>query len=113
MLTINSPIESLPKTQKPHLAALKKLGIFTVKGLLLYFPYRYLDFSQVRQIKDLKPGENVSLKVTIKQIASRFSFRGRMSLAEAVVSDDTGSLKVVWFISRIWPKAWAKEKKSF
>jgi ATP-dependent DNA helicase RecG len=97
MLTLDSPIENLPKIQKPHLAALKKLGITTLRDLLLYFPYRYLDFSQTRLIRDLKPGENVSLKVKIKQISSRFSFHGRMSLAEAVVSDETGSLKVIWF----------------
>jgi len=96
-MRIDDKIENLSKLQKPHLAALKKLGIFTARDLLLYFPYRYLDFSQTRQIKDLKPGENVSLKVTIKNISSRFSFRGHMSMAEAVVSDDTGSLKVVWF----------------
>jgi len=63
----------------------------------LYFPYRYLDFSKVVEIKDIRAGENISLKVSIKSISSRFSFRGRMSLAEAVVSDDTGSLKIVWF----------------
>ena len=97
MITLNSPIENLEKTTKPLIAALKKLGIFTVADLLLYFPYRYLDFSKTAAIKDLKPEENISLKGTIKSISSRFSFRSRMSLAEAVVSDDTGSIKVVWF----------------
>ena len=96
-MLLDDTIENLPKIQKPQIAALKKLGILTARDLLLHFPYRYLDFSQTRQIKDLKPGENVSLKVKIKSISSRFSFRGRMSLAEAIVSDETGSLKVVWF----------------
>ncbi len=96
-MQLNSPIENLPKLQKPQLAALKKLGLDSVQNLLLYFPYRYLDFSQTRVIADLKPGENVSLKVKIKQISSRFSFKSHLMLAEAVVSDDTGSIKVVWF----------------
>jgi ATP-dependent DNA helicase RecG len=113
MLTLNSPIENLPKIQKPHLAALKKLEIFTAQDLLLYFPYRYLDFSQTRQIKDLKPGENVSLKVKIKQISSRFSFRSRLSLSEAVVSDDTGSLKVVWFNQPYLAKSLASGEEVF
>jgi ATP-dependent DNA helicase RecG len=113
MLIPNSPIEYLPKIQKPHLAALKKLGIFTARDILLYFPYRYLDFSQVRQIKDLKPGENVSLKVKIKTVSSRFSFRGRMSLAEAAVSDDTGSLKVVWFNQPYLAKSLAAGEEIF
>ena len=97
MLSLSSPIENFSKITKPQIAALKKLGINTAQDLLLHFPYRYLDFSQTKQIKDLVQGENVSLKVKIKSISSRFSFRGRMSLAEAVVSDETGSLKVVWF----------------
>ena len=96
-MNLNSTIENLTKIQKPQIAALKKLGIFCVHDLLLYFPYRYLDFSLTKEIKDLKPDENVSLKVKIKSIASRFSFRSHMSLAEAVVADDTGSIKVVWF----------------
>jgi ATP-dependent DNA helicase RecG len=97
MPDLNTPIESLNKILKPQIAALKKLGILYVRDLLLHFPFRYLDFSMTKKIKDLKPGENISLKVTIKTIKSRFSFRGRMSLAEAVVSDDTGSIKIVWF----------------
>jgi ATP-dependent DNA helicase RecG len=97
MLTLNSLVENLPKIQKPQIAALKKLGIFTAQDLLLYFPYRYLDFSKISKIADLKSEENVSIKATIKNISSRFSFHGRMSLAEAVVSDDSGSIKVTWF----------------
>ncbi len=112
-MLLESKIDEFPKIHKPHLAALKKLGIFTAKDLLLYFPYRYLDFSQIRQIKNLKPGENVSLKVKIKQIKSRFSFRGRMSLAEAVVSDDTDSLKVVWFNQPYLAKSLRKGEEIF
>ncbi len=96
-MLLQDPIENLPKTQKPLIAALKNLGIKTVRDLLLHFPYRYLDFSKVVEIKDIVAGENISLHVTIKNISSRFSFRSRMSLAEAVVSDETGSLKVTWF----------------
>ncbi len=96
-MNLNSKIEELPRIHKTQIAALKNLGILTVQDLLLHFPYRYLDFTKTGKIKDLKPGENVSISATIKSITSRFSFRGRMSLAEAVVSDNTGSIKVVWF----------------
>ena len=97
MSSLNTPIESTARLPKPQIAALKKLGILTVRDLLLYFPYRYLDFSQVKSIRDLKLGEMVSIKGTIKSINSRFSFRSRMSLAEALLSDDTGNIKNVWF----------------
>ncbi|MDE2311936.1 MAG: ATP-dependent DNA helicase RecG [Patescibacteria group bacterium] len=96
-MNLNSSIENLKVLTKPQIAALKKLGLNTARELLLYFPRRYLDFSKVATIRDLRPGENVSLKVTVKNISKRFSFRGRISLAEALVSDQSGSLKIIWF----------------
>lgn len=90
-------LESLRIFNKPQIAALKKSGIISLENLLLYFPRKYLDFSQTKKISELVPNQNISLKVTVKQIGKRFSFRSHLNLAEAVVSDETGSLKVVWF----------------
>ncbi len=97
MLELDSKIESIPRIQKPQVAALKKLGVFTVRDLLFFFPYRYLDFSKVSEVKYLKADQGVSIKAQIKSIGSRVSFRGGISLAEAIVSDSSGSIKVVWF----------------
>ena len=96
-MQLSDSATSIQKLTKPQIAALKKLGLFTVRDLLFYFPFRYIDFSQTKQIKDLIQGENVTLKATVKSIGSRYSFRGRLSLAEAIVSDETGSIKIVWF----------------
>jgi ATP-dependent DNA helicase RecG len=96
-MDLSTPITSIPRIIKPQIAALKKLGINSVQDLLFYFPYKYLDFSKLVKIKDIKPGENITIRGKIKSIQSRFSFHGRLSLAEAAVSDDTGSIKVVWF----------------
>jgi ATP-dependent DNA helicase RecG len=97
MITLTSPISSLTKVTKPTTKALASKGVNTVQDLLFYFPYRYLDFSIYKPIKEVKAGDTVTVRGKIKSIGARFSFRGRMSIAEAVVSDDTGSLKVVWF----------------
>lgn len=97
MPTPLSPVSEILKLTKPQIAAFKKLGVETAADLLMLLPYRYLDFSKTVKIKDLRPGENISLRVKIKSINGRFSFRARISLAEAVVSDETGSLKVTWF----------------
>jgi ATP-dependent DNA helicase RecG len=112
-MNLLSSITELPKITKPLIAALKKLGILTCQDLLLYFPYRYLDFTKLVSIKEIKAGENISLKVKIKSISSRFSFRGRLSLAEAVVSDNTGSLKVVWFNQPYLAKSLKKDDEIF
>lgn len=96
-MRLEDEISTIPKITKPQVAALKKLELFTIRDLLFHLPYRYLDFSKTSSIKELVLGENLSLKVTIKSIGARFSFRSRMSMAEALVSDNTGTIKVVWF----------------
>ncbi|GAC1413377.1 MAG: ATP-dependent DNA helicase RecG [Candidatus Doudnabacteria bacterium] len=77
---------------------LSKLGIKDPSDLLFYFPFRYEDFSNVAKIANLKEGDQISIKATVNEIKSIPGFYGRkISRAEAVVSDNSGSLKVVWF----------------
>lgn len=97
LMTLETKVQLLPRIQKPHVAALKKLGIETVQDLLLYFPFRYLDFSKTGEIKNIRPNEAITITATVKNITSRHSFKSHLSLAKAVVSDATGSLRVVWF----------------
>lgn len=97
MNDLAQPIERVVKLTKPQVEALKKLGITNPSQVLLHFPFRYLDFSKTQTLDSLTPGENVSVKVVIKSISSRFSFRGRMSLAEALLADKTGNIKAIWF----------------
>jgi len=96
-MTLDTPLEHLRGVGPAVTRALAKKEVRTVRDLLFYFPFRYLDFSQSKPIKDIKPGDTVTVRGVLKTISSRYSFRGRMSLAEGVISDDTGSLKVVWF----------------
>jgi ATP-dependent DNA helicase RecG len=97
MMSLISSITEIPSISKNNAVAIKKLGIDTIQELLFYFPYRYLDFSKTVKIIDVKPGESVTIQGVVKSIESRFSFRSHLSLAEAIVSDDTGSIKITWF----------------
>lgn len=74
---------------------LRQLGILTVFDLLDYLPRRYEDFSEVSSIRNLKPGP-VTIKAVIKQASGRYVRRG-MHITEAVVSDETDSVRLVWF----------------
>ncbi|MDP2930344.1 MAG: ATP-dependent DNA helicase RecG, partial [bacterium] len=76
---------------------LKNLGITTVGDLLYHFPQRYEDFSHFIPISQLKPKTDVAIKGKISEISSRLAWRMRMTLTEAIINDQTGSLRVVWF----------------
>jgi len=71
------------------------LGIHTIEELIDHLPRRYEDYSEVAFIRDTKPGP-ITIKATVKQAAGRYVRRG-MHLTEAVLSDETGSLRAIWF----------------
>jgi ATP-dependent DNA helicase RecG len=97
MTNLNSPITDLYRVGKATAALLKKLGLDTVHDLLFYFPFRYEDFSQRIPIAELTDGASVNISGTIELIQNKKSARRRMYLTEALISDETDSLKVIWF----------------
>jgi ATP-dependent DNA helicase RecG len=71
------------------------LGIKTIDDLIEFFPRRYDDYSTVVPIAQIKPGP-VTIHATIKQVKGRYVRRG-MHITEAAASDDSGSVRIVWF----------------
>lgn len=71
------------------------LGVNSVRDLIYYYPRRYDDYSNVQPIIKIKPGV-VTIKAVIKQATGRYARRG-LHVTEAVASDDTGSVRIVWF----------------
>lgn len=63
--------------------------------LIDYYPRRYEDYSAVTPIAKIRPGV-VTIKAQIKQVSGRYVRRG-MHVTEAVASDETGSVRIVWF----------------
>ncbi|MEI8360701.1 MAG: ATP-dependent DNA helicase RecG [bacterium] len=97
MLKLDSAISEINRVGSTTAKRLKLLEINTVKDLLLYFPFRYDDFSEPKKIADIKPGDSVNILVNIELIQNKKSFKRRLQITEALVSDDTGQIKVVWF----------------
>ncbi|MBT6819253.1 MAG: DNA helicase RecG, partial [Candidatus Magasanikbacteria bacterium] len=96
-MQFHTPVVKLNRVGKALENRLKRLGIETVQELLFYFPFRYEDYSKLRNIKDLQDGEQVTIKGKIELIANKRSPRKRTMITEAVVADETEQLKVVWF----------------
>lgn len=96
-MELTTPISELTRVGKTTAGRLKLLGIENVRDLLFYFPFRYDDFSLLKSVKDLQPDEAVTVRVKVQLIANRRSWRKRKMLTEALVADETGTLKVVWF----------------
>ncbi len=97
MLTSRSRVTELYRVGKTTSSLLKKLGLETVHDLLFYFPFRYEDFSHHAKITDLKVGDNANIIGTIELMQNRKSIKRRLAVTEALVSDESDSLKIIWF----------------
>ncbi|MDL0418385.1 ATP-dependent DNA helicase RecG [Clostridioides difficile] len=75
---------------------LNKLGIFTLKDLLYYFPRQFEDRNNLKKIAQLEDGEKVTIKAVISSI-NTFSPKEGMTLTKVDVKDETGSAKLVFF----------------
>ncbi len=76
---------------------LKKLGIKTVQDLLFHFPHRYEDFSNLIPISQVKVNEICTIRGKILEIETGRTWKRRMFLTRAVITDKSGAIKAVWF----------------
>ena len=80
-----------------HEKALQKLGLKTVGDLLYHFPVRYDQSGGESAIRELRHGESATVFGTIGKLKTRRSWKRRIPVGEAVVSDASGSVKIMWF----------------
>ncbi len=95
-IPLETPLTALPNAQR-FLPKLKKLGMDSVRDLLWNFPARYEDYSEVRRIDDLTPGEQVTVQGMIDEVSSRRAWRQGMAIVDAWISDESGSVRATWF----------------
>lgn len=95
MIQLSTPLQKVkgvgPKTGEQLAAA----GLQTVGDLISFLPRKHDDFSQVTSVAHIKPGK-VSVQGRFSNLATKRVRRG-MSVTEAVLSDDTAKVPVVWF----------------
>lgn len=89
-------ITSLPKIGPKTLERLNRLNIFSATDLLYHFPSRYLDFSNITPISQIKENTMVTITGQVLTFKSIYTRSGK-SLQKAVVSDKTGSVELTWF----------------
>lgn len=94
-MELDSPVTKLQGVGPALQQTLGRLGIRTIQNLIENYPRRYNDFSAVTLIRSLRPGD-VTIKARIKQVTGRYVRRG-MHITEAVASDASGSVRLVWF----------------
>jgi ATP-dependent DNA helicase RecG len=95
---LTSPIIDLPKVGPTDASRLAKLGIVTVRDLLMHLPFGWDEYGEPTAIADLADGTQATVIGTIATITAKRSMRKKIQLTEATMRDDSGDiLRLVWF----------------
>ncbi len=79
---------------------LAKLGLYTVRDLLYYYPRSHIDYSKQAKINQLIEGETVTLVGTVKRCSCFSSPKNKkLTILEIIIKDVTGQLKISRFFA--------------
>ena len=96
--TLDAPVEKLPDIGPTNARRLEKLGIRTIRDLLLALPFGWESYGGPTAISSLSPGTQATVVGFVKSINAKQSLRRRIKLTEATIVDQDGaSLRLVWF----------------
>jgi ATP-dependent DNA helicase RecG len=90
------PVTEVKGIGSDRRTALTGGGIETVADLLHHLPRTYVDRSDRPRLDRVPLGTEVTVVAEVKSIATRRP-RAKLTITEARISDETATLKVVWF----------------
>ncbi len=96
-IQLKTELSAIPGVGPKFSAKLQRLGIHTVNDLLWHFPFRYEDYSKVVPIGELAIDQSVTVQGMINQITTRRTWKKSLMITEAIIVDETGGIKAVWF----------------
>lgn len=95
-LHLDSPVQYIKGIGPKRARYFSKVGVETVHDLIRLVPRRYIDYSTVMNINDLKLNDEATVIGKIQAIEARRT-RKRMNLMTLLLRDATGSVVVKWF----------------
>ncbi|MFE4107197.1 ATP-dependent DNA helicase RecG [Almyronema epifaneia] len=120
---------SLPSTRLPELDQpltylkgigpknsdrLAKLGLYSVRDVLYYYPRDHIDYARQVSIQALEPGETVTVVGTVKRCTCFNSPRNaKLTIFELLIRDHSAQLKISRFFagSRYRNRGWQESQK--
>ncbi len=87
---LDAPISSLKGAGPKLAAAAAEIGIKTLGDLLWHVPHGHRDRAGIREVADLRIGEEATVMVTVRSARVRPTRRRNLRLVEAAVADQSG-----------------------
>ena len=97
MVGLDKNIQYVKGVGEARAKLLNRLGIFTLKDLITYYPRTYEDRSIPKKIEELVDGEEALIEVMPVTRVSEIHIRRNMTILKMNARDDTGVCQITWF----------------
>jgi ATP-dependent DNA helicase RecG len=94
-ISLDSPVTVVKGISTSLAPKFEKLGVKTVRDMLYFFPNRHIDYSRTSRISQLTEGKEETIIANVWQ-SHEVRPGGRRS-SEAILGDETGNIRAVWF----------------
>lgn len=94
--SLEREVDALPGIGPKRAKLLAKLGIHSILDLLLYLPKNYQDRTALTPIARLSEGETATILAEVIE-SRQIRMRGRLSMTEVLLRDETGEVRATWF----------------
>jgi ATP-dependent DNA helicase RecG len=96
--TLDASVDKLPDIGAVNAKRLAKLGIETIRDLLLALPFGWETYGGPTDIASVPPNAQATIVGTVRSIAVRTTKYKKVRLTEATVHDDSGhAMRIAWF----------------
>ena len=96
MIDLNKDVKYIKGVGPARVLLLNKLGIFTLKDLITYYPRTYEDRSKPKFICECEDGEEVLIEAVICNNMTNVRLKGK-TMQRVIARDETGSATITWF----------------
>ncbi len=111
---LNQGLNTLSGLNKWSIERLQRLGLLTIRDLLFYYPRDHIDYARQVPIRELVPGETVTLVGTVRRCQVFTSPRNqKLTILEIIIQDRTGQIKLSRFYAgtRFTNRGWQEQQK--
>ncbi len=113
-LSLDQPLSKIEEVGIRKSGYLARLGLYTVRDLLYYYPRDHIDYARQVNIRNLEAGETVTIVGTVKRCNCFTSPKNKkLSIFELLLQDSTGQIKLNRFFAgtRYSNRGWQEQQK--
>jgi len=111
---LDQKLSDLPEIGVRKAASLARLGLYTVRDLLFYYPRDHIDYARQVNIQELVAGETVTIVATVKRCNCFTSPKNKkLTILEVLLRDNNGQIKISRFFAgtRFSSRGWQESLK--